>query len=552
MRAKPAVAPRAQLGLAALALALLIGCTRVGTSTAPGGGNLIPGVVRVLAIGPFDTLITELAGNAAASDAAMFWGGWFFLVDDKGELQPDLATEIPTTQNGGISKNGLTITYHLRKGVKWHDGAPFDARDPIFTWRAIMNPSNNIITRSGYDDIAAMTAPDPYTLIVRLKKAYAPAVATFFAPSQAPYSILPAHLLAQLENINRTDFARKPIGTGPFMVSSYQPGVELDFVANPNYWRGAPKLKEVRWLNVPDANTAVVMMKSGEADIFPRPPEAVLPELAATQGVHIVRKLWNQFEYIGYYSARPPFDDRRVRLAFSNAIDRGRLIADVLHGNGQPANGDQPRYSWAFDPSAHAPAYDPAAAAALLDAAGWQVGSDGYRGKNGKRMSVEFVYSIADHNGSRIAPILQSAWRKLGIDVSIRAFPNSLYYATKQSGGIVNSGKFDIALQGWIGGVDPDNSAMWACSARPPNGYNTSLMCDPRVDAQLAITLTDYDLAKRRAAYQQIQRLLDEICNVDFLYWVNRNDAVRDGIAGFNPAPTVTPYWNTWNWSTSQ
>ena len=505
-----------------------------------------------MVVGPYDTLIPELAGNAGASDAAMFWGGWFFLVDDKGDLQPDLATEIPTPQNGGISKDGLQITYHLRKGVKWQDGAPFDARDAIFSWHAIMNPANNIIARAGYDDIAQMTAPDPYTVKVQLKKAYAPAVATFFAPGQAPYCLLPAHLLANLPNINRTNFALKPIGTGPFIVTRYQPGIELDMAPNPHYWRGPPKLKEVRWLTVPNANTEVVMMKTGEADLFPRPPETAVPELEVIAGIHLIHRPWNQFEYLGFNLAHPPLDDRRVRLALSQAIDRTRLIAAVLHGNGIPANGDQPQYSWAYDSNAHAPAYDPAAAARNLDDAGWRVGPDGYRSKNGKRLSLEFVYSISDHNASRFAPIAQNAWHALGVDVSIRSFPNSLYYAAKPDGGIVNSGKYDVSAQGWIGGVDPDNSALWACSAQPPNGFNTSLLCDPRVDQQIGITLSEYDRAKRAAAYRRIQELLDEIVNVDFLYWVNRNDALRDGFDGFNPAPTVTPYWNVWNWSTSR
>jgi peptide/nickel transport system substrate-binding protein len=479
----------------------------------------------------------------------MFWGGWFFLVDSKGNLQPDLATEIPTPHNGGISADGLSITYHLRKGVRWHDGAPFDARDVIFTYHAIMNPANNIVTRSGYDQIAEITAPDPFIIKIRLKKPYAPAVATFFAPSQAPFCILPAHLLAKLPDINHADYARKPIGTGAFVVTRYQPGIELDLEANPHYWRGAPRLKAVRWLNVPNANTAVVMMRTGEADIFPRPPETVVPELETIAGIHLVHRLWDQFEYLGFNLTHAPLDDRRLRIALSMAVDRPRLLQTILHGNGAIANGDQPGYSWAFDPQAKSPPFDPAAAARMLDELGWQVGADGVRSKDGKRLAFGLVYSISDHNASRFAPILQNAWRKLGVDITIKSFPNSLYYATKAGGGIVNSGKYDIAAEGWIGGVDPDNSTLWACDARPPNGFNTTLLCDPAVDQQINLTLTKYDQAVRRAAYWKIQELLDSVVNVDFLYWVNRNDAVRDGIGGFDPPPTVTPYWNVWNWS---
>jgi len=539
------------LRLCSLLIALILAaCTRVSTSTTPNEDHkFIPGVVRIALVGPFDNLIPELAGNEAAADAAMFWGGWLFMVDGHGDLAPDLALNVPSLDNGGISHDGLTIIYHLRRGVAWQDGAPFDARDVIFSWRAIMNPANNVVSRSGYDDIVSMTAPDPFTVKVRLKKPYAPAIATFFAPGQAPYCILPAHLLAGLPDINRSAYASKPVGTGPFVVTRYQPGVELDLVANPRYWRGPPKLKEVRFVTIPNTNTALVMMKTGDVDVWPEPPEALVPELAAVAGAHVTHHPWNQFEYIGFNLTHPPLDDRDVRLALAMDVDRELLVRNILHGNGSVANGDQPPYSWAFDPTARGPAYDPAAAAALLDRDGWRIGSDGVRAKAGKRLALEFVWSASDANATRFAPILQDAMRKIGVELDLKPFEHDLFYATKQSGGIVNSGKFDVSAQGWVGGVDPDNSSLWACAQQPPNGFNTTFLCDPRIDAAIEITLTANDRARRRAAYQRIQELLDEIVNVDFLYWVNRNDAVRDGLQGWDPAPSVTPFWNNWNWS---
>jgi len=546
----PACSARTKSALALLAAFLLAACTRIGSSTAPQATrDVVPGVVRIALVGPFDNLIPELAGNAASSDAAMFWGGWLLMVDGRGALEPDLALDVPSIDNGGISKDGLTITYHLRRRVTWQDGAPFDARDVIFSWHAIMNPANNIISRAGYDDIASMTAPDPYTVKVQLKSPYAPAVATFFAPGQAPYCILPAHMLANLPDINRAAYDRLPVGTGPFIVTRYQPGIELDLAANPRYWRGPPKLKAIRFITIPDSNTALVMMKTGDVDIWPEPPEALVPELAKVAGVRVIHRPWNQFEYIGFNLTHAPLDDRNVRLALAMDVNRDLLVANILHGNGSVANGDQPAYSWAFDPAARAPAYDPAGAAALLERSGWRVGRDGIRMKDGKRLALEFVWSESDVNASRFAPILQDAMRKIGVELDLKPFEHDLYYATKETGGIVNSGKFDVSAQGWVGGVDPDNSSLWACAQRPPNGFNTTLLCDQRVDAAISVSLSTNDQAKRRAAYWRIQELLDRIVNVDFLYWVNRNDAVRNGLAGWDPAPSVTPFWNNWNWA---
>jgi len=195
----------AALGIAAAVMGVTA-CSKVETGTSPQAGGAIPGTVRIVGIGDIDSLDPELSASDSSIDIGQFWGAWFFLVNDKDQLEPDLATEIPTYANGGISRDGLTITYHLRRGVTWQDGAPFDARDVMFTWHAIMNPANNVLTREGYDDIVTMTAPDPYTVRVRLLKPYAPAVATFFGPSLQPMCILPQHLLGKLPDINHAAF----------------------------------------------------------------------------------------------------------------------------------------------------------------------------------------------------------------------------------------------------------------------------------------------------------------------------------------------------------
>ncbi|HEV2909027.1 MAG TPA: ABC transporter substrate-binding protein, partial [Candidatus Eremiobacteraceae bacterium] len=232
-----------------VAIAANVACTKIESNTQPAEHRAArPGAVRIVGAGTIDSLVPELSSSAASSDAAMFWGGWFFLINDKGQLEPDLALTVPTRENGGISVDGKTITYHLRRGVLWHDGTPFTADDAVFTFGVIMNPANNVVSRTGWDQVVSMTAPDPHTVVVHLKQPYAPAVATFFAPSLAPMPVLPKHLLNGLPDINRAAFNNKPVGTGPFMVSSYVPQVGLTLVANPHYWRGPPKLHEIDYL----------------------------------------------------------------------------------------------------------------------------------------------------------------------------------------------------------------------------------------------------------------------------------------------------------------
>jgi len=522
-------------------------CSKTESGTAP-MRSVKPGVVRIVGFGSNDSLLPELSASASAVDVAQFWGAWLFLVNDKGDLEPDLAMQVPTYANGGVSADGKTLTYHLRRGVTWQDGMPFDARDVIFTWHAIMNPRNNVLTREGYDDIAAMTAPDPYTVRMTLKHAYAPAVATFFGPSLQPMCILPQHILGGLPDINHAAYDNKPIGTGPFVVDDYEPGTKIVLKPNPHYWRGTPHLSEVDFVIVPDDNTRTVMMRTGEADLYYDPSGANVADLRSISGVHVGDLTFNEYWYLTFNEAHPPLDDVRVRRAIASAIDRAAVINEVVHGNATLAQTDQPPFSWAFNPAVREPAFDPAQANRLLDEAGWLRGADGIRAKNGKPLSLVYVTSTSWEDARIFGPLFQHWMAQIGVEVTIKLFPTSLLESSQGAGGILNNGRFDVALDGWIAGVDPDDSTLWMCDQQPPAGWNRSRSCDPEIDAQERIALTRYDRATRAAAYGRIQQLLARDLPAVFLYYSQRNDAVRDGFEGYRPAPAVTEFWNTWEW----
>ena len=537
------------LAAAFLVAVALVGCSRVSTSSVHEFNRGIPGVVRIVGIGSMDNPNPELSAQIAAVDVAMLWGGWFFIVNDKGGLEPDLALEEPTLRNGGISADGLTIRYHLRRGVLWQDGQPFTARDAIFTWHAIMNPANNTLSRTGYDLITSMTAPDPYTLVVRLKRKYSPATASFFSMSGNPMCVLPEHLLGGMHDINHATFNSQPIGTGPFVVQHYDPQIGFVLKANPHYWRGTPKLKEIRVMFVADENTRAVMMRTGEADLYYDPANRIVPELRTIPGTRVLRTPFNEFWYLSFNLTHAPLDDPRVRKAIAMAVDKQYVVNEVLHGAAIPAQSDQPAFSWAYDPSVRAPSYDPAAAGRLLDSAGWRLGPDGYRHKNAKLLELTYAYSTNAGDAVRYGPVFQATMKQLGIDIDVKGYPDAIYYESKPAGGILYNGRFDIAYEGWIAGVDPDDRTLWACDQRPPDGFNSALLCDPRIDQQEDIATTSYDREVRRAAYFRIQHLLNEDLPAVFLYWELRNDNIRDGFTGYRPARAVTEFWNSWEWN---
>ena len=186
------------------------------------------------------TLNPVVATLAAEIDAFNLIFDGLFRVDDRGELVPDLATEVPTRANGGLSADGKTITYHLVHNARWHDGQPVTSDDVKFTFEAIMNPMNNVVSRLPYDKMKSVRAPDPYTVVVTFDQPFSPALMTAFTTYNQG-AIVPAHVLRGLADLNRIPFNSAPVGSGPYKLTAWHRGSDMVFDANPDYYRGAPK-----------------------------------------------------------------------------------------------------------------------------------------------------------------------------------------------------------------------------------------------------------------------------------------------------------------------
>jgi len=543
---------------AALLLAVatcLAACTRTetgGNAAAPGGRHpwTRPGVLRIATVGEPDTLNPALSAYQVPVDISMFWAGYLFDYDDRNQLVPELATTVPTLANGGISRDGLAITYHLRRGVTWQDGAPFSADDVAFSWHAVMNPDNNIQTRTGYDIVTSVDEPDKYTVVVHLKRRFAPFVQTFFTMSSAPIPVLPKHLLAQYPNINRLAYNSKPIGTGPFILQQWHRGEMLRMVANPHYWRGAPKLREVDFETIPDENTIATTMQSHAIDLWYNAGASLYPVASKIPATHVVLNPFTQYSFIGLNTTRGALRDVRVRRALAYATDRKTLIDRLTYGVQVLGEGDQPAFSWAHDPKLRSLPFDPARARALLDEAGWHAGANGIRMKDGVPLRLEVATTTGGSVGARLAVLLQSAYRTVGIDLQVKPYVAAMMFAGYQNGGILQSGKFDLEFSSWVNGIDPDDSTNVTCAAIPPNGQNITRFCDPAIDAAEKVAMTSYDQATRARAYATVQEEL--VKNVPWItsWFFRQFDIVSDDVHGFKPAHAVTPFWNPWELST--
>jgi len=528
-----------------------VACSKVSSvSTTPATNPwTIPGVLRIGVRYPPDNLDPVLGEQQIDAEMSVFWAGYLFDYDDRNELVPDLASVVPTLANGGISKDGKTITYHLRHGVTWQDGKSFTADDVVFTYRVIMDPNNPAPSRVGYELIDSVSKVDDYTVVVRLRRPYAPFVVTFLAtPATYPYCVLPEHLFGGSTNIAHSSYNTLPVGTGPFRVSHYEQGSELDLVANDRYWRGRPGLKEVQWRIVANDNTLLTLMKTHEIDMYYRLPHVYRRQFVDAQGETVVHAPFTRLVDIGFNIASPIVADVRVRQALAYATDRQSIIDKVTQGAGILTDSDQPPYIWAYDPNAPKYPYDPKKAAALLDSAGWKVGESGVRVKDGIPLRLGLAGIAGDAESMTMREMLQAQWQQIGVVTEIKSYPSDILYGPLSAGGIEQSGHFDVILEGFANGSDPDDSVLFECRWRPPAGQNDYHLCDRELDAVEEQALATNDTAARKADYARIQEILGEQLPMYVLYFEQYEFAVNADLRGLKPAHVNAALWDPWEY----
>ncbi len=467
-------------------------------------------------------------------------------VSGKG-LLPRLAEVVPTVANGGISRDGTTIVYHLRHDVRWQDGVPFTSRDVAFSFAAVLDSAHNVVNRRGFDLVASVRTPDAYTAIVRLKKPFAPAVTWFFGDGNT-YAIVPAHAFAHGEDFNRGAFNAMPIGTGPFRVVRWIRGDAIELAAFDGYYRGKPKLRTIVVRFVPDESTAIDLMRTRELDVFALASATAYRQLRTVAGVSVALTDNHGATTVTMNAAHAVLRDVRVRRAIVAAIDKRAIAQKITGGAGKPATEDLPDFMWAYNSHVRAQTYDPAAARALLHAAGFVPGPGGIVTRGGKPLQLVFAFSVANAS-ARIAAVQVPAYlRAVGIDVVAKGYSGAQLFGGYAAGGILQTGNFDLAWYTMTLGIDPDTSGRFTCASIPPNGQDYSRYCSPEMDAAEALGVASPDQTRRRKAYATVQRLLARDAPIDFVYWPKSVDAFDARLKGIGPNPVVAS-WNAEDWT---
>lgn len=469
----------------------------------------------------------------------------------QGQFIANLATQVPTVENGGISKDGLQYTIHLRRGVTWHDGAPFTAADVEFTYHYIMNPKFNAASRAGYDGVASLATPDPYTVKLTLSKPYAPMIALW-----GDTYIVPQHVLSAVTDLNSNALDTAPVGTGPFKFVERQAGDHITLGANTTYHGVGPYLDRLIFKYIPDLTVMFTRFQTGDIDVTGLQGITVdhYDEAKRLTGVKLYHDPTNFVEYIWFNLARPQFQEKAVREALYLGMDKQNYVQRIYYGVPPFAESYLAPSSWAFNTNLPKHEYNPAKAKTRLEEAGWKVGADGIREKNGVKLSFTNSTTAGNKVREQAQAFLQQTWRAIGVDMQIKDMPAAVVW-----GDYFFKSQFDSVTVGWNiwgeAGGDP-NVLSWFGSGYIPvksgQGSNTTQYSNPKLDhlAEQGVSIVSQE--KRKPIYQQIQAILREDLPVLPIFYYVNIEGTKATLQNYQEnANVVSDMWNanTWWWA---
>lgn len=488
------------------------------SSTPETGDSLVEGT-----IGEASTLIPILASDSSSHAVAGQIYNGLVKYDKNLNIVGDLARSFD------ISKDGQVITFHLHKGVKWHDGAPFTARDVLYTYRVTVDPKTPTAYAEDFKQVTSISAPDQHTVRVVYDKPFAPALASW------GMSILPAHLLEGQE-ITKSPLARKPVGTGPYRFKEWISAQKIVLEANPEYFEGRPYIDRYIYRIIPDSSTMYMELKAGAIDLMSLTPVQYSRQTTNRQFTSRFNKYRypsSGYLYMGYNLRHPLFGDKRIRQAMTAAINKEELVQGVLFGMGQKAHGPIVPGRWAYNPNVRDIPHDPQLAVRLLAEAGWkEKNSDGILVKDGKPFAFTILTNQGNQQRLMSAQIIQQRLKQVGVDVKIRIVEWATFLKE-----FIDKGKFEVVMLGWGTGQDPDMYDVWHSSKTNPSELNFVGFKNAEVDRLLVEGRGTFDIEKRKRAYFRIQEILADEQPYTFLYVPDALPVVSARIRGVEPAP---------------
>lgn len=433
-----------------------------------------------------------------------------------------------------ILEGGLVIIFHLRKDVLWQDGAPFDAADVEFTFRQLTDPTVPTPYGGDFEKVKSLTVLDPHTVQVTYREPFSPGLASW------SMGMLPAHLLRG-ENLLKTSFSRKPVGTGPYRMAKWKTGEFLELTANEAYFEGPPGIRHFILRVIPDPATSFLELETEALDLAALSPLQFEKETDSAFFKSHYRKYRLPsfgYAYVGYNLKNPLFSDVRVRRAIGLAIPKEEIIRTVLLGKGRVATGPFLPGTWAASDAVQASPYQPQESARLLQEAGWHdQDGDGILEKNGQKFSFALLTNHGSDERKMACEVIQQSLSKIGIRVEIRIIEWRAFLKE-----FIDKRKFDAVLLAWQLSRDPDIFDLFHSSKTSPGQFNFVSYENPEADRLLEEGRRFFDEAARAKIYHRLHEILSRDEPYTFLYVPETLLALHARFEGAEPAAAGLTY----------
>jgi peptide/nickel transport system substrate-binding protein len=446
-----------------------------------------PGVITIALDQPPSNLDPRIGVDASSERFFQIIFSSLVKKDEHSNILPDLAEswDIPDPK---------TYVFHLRHDVRFHDGRSLTAKDVLFTFQSILDRAIQTPKLGTYERIAAVEAPDPYTVVFRLKEVFAPFLWN-----------LAGGAIGIIPDGSGADFGRHPIGTGPFAFVQYMQDQEVVLRRSENYFGEKPAVSILRFKIIPEAVVAALELRKGSVDIA---LNVLTPDMDVTvksdPDLVLAQAEGTNYQYIGFNLTDRVFSDVRVRRAIAYAVDRDAIIKYLWRGEARPATGVLPPENWAYEGNVTTYTHDVDRAKELLKEAGYD--------------HLTFTFRTTNDDVSRLmAAAFQQQLAEAGITMDIRATESATFFAD------LVAGNFQMYSARWVGGTDdPDFfNLVFHSKMMPMKGANRGHYSNPRIDELIDFARRDLDLEKRKQAYQEIQRIVAEDLPYDSLFYRN-------------------------------
>ena len=479
-------------------------------------------------IGDASYLNPILASDSASGDINGYVYNGLVKYDKNLNMVGDLA------ESWDISEDGLVITFHLRKNVKWHDGEPFTSDDVKFTYEKLVDPNTKTPYASDYLMIDRFEIVDPYTVKIIYKEPFSPGLESW------GMGIIPKHIFEK-GDFNSHPANRHPIGTGPYKFVEWKTDERILLEANDDYFEGRPYINHIIYRIVPDQAVQFLELRKGTIDTMGLTPDQFQKEAISKDFLDNFNKFRYPsfgYTYLGYNLKNPLFKDKRVRRAITFAINRQEIIDGVLLGLGQISTGPFPPTSWAYNKGIPVYEHNPEKAKKLLYDCGWQDrDGDGILDKDGRPFSFTLMTNQGNKMRQLCATIIQFNLRDVGVQVKIRILEWAAFIHQ-----YIDKKNFDAVILGWSLSRDPDQYAIWHSSQVKEGQYNFISYSNSEVDRLLVEGRRTFEMERRKEIYHKIHAILAEEQPYTFLYVADALPVVHKRFHGIEVAPAGIGY----------